>query len=84
MLNKNRLKAKLVKNNQLNVVHDNDLENLLKSLNVFDAVIKGQKECLFCKKTITVENIASIVPQESIIEFTCDNIKCQARLVGLG
>lgn len=83
MLNNKRLRAKVVKNNQLNVVHDNDLENLLKSLNVFDSVMAGQKECLFCKKTIVMENIMSIVPHKGMIEFTCNSPKCQSRLVGL-
>jgi hypothetical protein len=83
MFNKKRLKAKIVKNNQLNVVHDSDLESLLKSLNVYNDVISSQKKCLFCETIITLENITSIIPYEGAIEFTCNNTKCQAKLVGL-
>lgn len=83
MFNKKRLKAKIVKNNQLNVVHDSDLENLLRSLNVYDAIMSGQKKCLFCETNITMENILSIVPHKGTIEFICNNTKCQAKLVGL-
>lgn len=72
-----------MKNNQLNVVHDNDLESLLRSIGAYDAVVKGEKQCLFCGNTITFDNISSIVPHEGAVEFTCDSPECQARLVGL-
>ena len=83
MFNKNRLKAKIVKDSKLNVVHDDDLETLLKSLKVYDDVISGKKKCLFCESVITMENIDSIVPQNKEVQFTCDNIECHSKLIGL-
>lgn len=78
-----RLKAKIVKDNQITAVHDDDLVSLLTSLNVLGSVQNGEKKCLFCKKIITLENIDSIVPHEGSIEFTCDNFECHAKLIGL-
>ena len=77
-----RLKAKVVKDNHLNVVHDDDLECLLRSLNVYESVRNGEKKCLFCDGIITMENIDSIVPYEGIVQFTCDNNECHSKLIG--
>lgn len=78
---KHLLRAKLIKNNQLNVVHDDDLVGLLKTLAVYNSVIKGNHKCLFCGRTITLDNIDSIVPSEGTVQFTCDNEKCHAKLL---
>ncbi len=76
------LGASLMKNNKLNVVHDDDLVGLLKSLKVYDAVVDGQYKCLFCERTITLDNIDSIVPYQGSVQFTCDNDDCHAKLLG--
>ena len=83
MLNKNGLKAKIVKNDKLNVVHDNDLEHLLKSLDVYNGVVGGSFNCLFCGGIITMENIDSIVPHNGTVQFTCDGLECHAKLIGM-
>lgn len=74
----------IMKNNQMKAVHDDDLDSLLKSLNVFDSVCSGKYECLFCHKKITVDNIDAIVPYENSIQFTCDSPECHLKLIGLG
>lgn len=71
-----------MKNNQMKAVYDNDLEKLLKSLGVYEEVVAGKYNCLFCDNTITVENIDSIVPHEQSIRFTCDNPSCHSKLIG--
>lgn len=83
MLNIKKTRAKLVNNNKLSVVHDDDLEVLLKSLNVYESVLNKEKRCLFCNSLITIDNIDSIVPQDGKVEFTCDDIKCHGKLIGL-
>lgn len=77
-----RIGAKIVKDNQMKAVHDNDLENLLKSLGVYDDVVLGKFECLFCKKKITLDNIDSIVPHNNSVQFTCDEPECHLKLIG--
>lgn len=71
-----------MKNNQLNVVHDDDLIKLLKSLSVYDSVVNGEHKCLFCDNVITLDNLESIVPHEGTIQFTCDATDCHAKLIG--
>ena len=82
MFNNFGLKAKIVKNNEINCVHDDDLEKLLKSLGVYDDVISERYNCLFCQKTITIDNLDSIVPHEGKIQFTCDKDECHKKLLG--
>lgn len=78
------LGANIMKNNKMKAVHDNDLENLLQSLRVYDNVINGKCNCLFCGSVITLDNIDSIVPYENKVQFTCDKQECHLKLIGLG
>lgn len=76
------LGVNIMKNNQMKVVHDDDLERLLKSLNVYEDVSNGKYECLFCHNKITLQNIDAIVPYEGSVQFTCDNPDCHLHLIG--
>lgn len=80
----NHIGAKIVKENKMKAVHDNDLVNLLRSLNVYNDVINGKCNCLFCNQEITLDNLDSIVPYEGAIQFTCDNPECHFKLIGWG
>lgn len=71
----------LMKDNSIKAVYDADLEMLLKKLEVFDSVIAGKCHCIFCGRTITLENLDSIIPQEQTIAFSCSQIDCRNRLV---
>ncbi len=73
--------ARIMKNSTMKMVHDDDLENLLKSLDVYNGVISGEFHCLYCGKTITIDNLSSIVPFEQRVEFTCDANDCQEKLI---
>lgn len=79
-----KIGANVVKDNQMKVVHDDDLCNLLRSLNVYEDVINQKYKCLFCGNTITIDNINSIVPHEQAVQFTCDAPKCHLKLLGWG
>lgn len=72
-----------MKENKMKVVHDKDLKTLLQSLGVYENVIEGKFECLFCGDKISFENIDSIVPYEESIQFTCDKLECHAKLIGM-
>lgn len=76
------LKAKLMKNNQMKMVHDKDLENLLRSLGIYENVIENKCTCLFCGQTMTLDNIDSIVPHNNTVQFTCDKEECHLKLIG--
>lgn len=77
-----RIEANIMKDNQMKAVHDDDLVKLLKSLNVYENVIAGKYECLLCKRSITLDNIDSIVPFEQTVQFTCDDPSCHLKLIG--
>lgn len=77
-----RIKARIMKDNQMKAVHDDDLKELLISLNVYTDVINHKYKCLFCERDITFDNIDSIVPHNSTIQFTCDNPNCHLHLIG--
>lgn len=83
MFNNRRLKAKLMEDNKLSMVHDDDLEKLLKSLGTYEDVKNKKKKCIFCESVITMDNIDSIVPHDGKVQFTCDKTECHARLIGL-
>lgn len=78
-----KIGAKIVKANKMKVVHDNDLENLLRSLKVFDDVVNGNCNCLFCDEKVTLDNIDSIVPYDESVQFTCDRAECHEKLIGM-
>lgn len=77
-----KIGADIVKDNKMKMVLDNDLAHLLKSLNVYDGVLKKEYKCLFCDDVITVENIDSIVPYNGTVQFTCDKPLCHMKLIG--
>lgn len=78
----NYIGAKIVKENKMKAVHDKDLENLLKSLHVYENVINGKYSCIFCGNEITLDNIDSIVPYDESVQFTCDKLECHQKLLG--
>lgn len=57
----------------LNAVHDNDLEALLKKLNLLDKIKSGEFKCKFTKEIITLENLHSIFPEEGTIKLVSDS-----------
>ena len=57
----------------LNTVHDNDLEELLKKLNLLDKIKSGVLKCKFTKEIITLENLHSIFPEEGTIKLVSDS-----------
>lgn len=76
-----KLGADIVKDNKIEAVHDDDLIQLLKSLNIYSDVVNGKCKCLFCKSTITIDNIDAIVPHKGKVCFTCDKDSCHERLI---
>ena len=57
----------------LNVVHDNDLIDLLKKLNLFEKIQKGELRCKFTDTVITIQNLHSIFPESGSIKLVCDS-----------
>lgn len=61
---------------EISAVHEKDLKELLKSLNLLDQVKNGLVNCKFCDVRITLENLQCIYPKDNEIVFCCDKISC--------
>lgn len=57
----------------LNAVHDNDLEPLLKKLNLYNSVMEGRVKCKFTEIIITLDNLHSIFPESGTIKLVCNS-----------
>jgi hypothetical protein len=60
----------------IHAVHDDDLEEFLKRINVLGKFTSGQINCSLCKETITRENLYSIFPDSGDIKFSCNKPEC--------
>jgi len=76
MSHKKEGQAKMVIDSKIKAVHDDDLTGLLVSLNVYNGVLEGAFNCHFCEMGITVDNIASLFPQDNEIKFCCNAARC--------
>ena len=65
----------------LKAVHDDDLEELLKSLGLYSDFMHGKLKCAFCKQVITWDNLHSLFPDSGQIKCTCANPSCVALLM---
>ena len=68
---KRRLKKEVV-----NAVHDDDIEQFLVSLGVFNDVLAGKYKCLICNQPIDIENIGIITTKDNKIKFVCESPSC--------
>ena len=74
-------RVSIMKENKVQAVHDDDLIQLLQSLNIYEDVINEKCKCLFCDGLITIDNIDSIVPYNNKVCFTCDKDECHKKLI---
>lgn len=74
----------LMKNGQIQAVHQDNLVEFLKSIEEYDRVINGQAKCYFCGNTVTIDNIQSIFPLNGEINYCCNDEKCYTTLIDRG
>ncbi len=79
---KNRFwEGKYMETGEIKAILDEDFENLLKKLNVYDAVVSGTVSCEFCHKAINISNISMVFPKEGHVCFCCDKKECTDQLL---
>ena len=67
------------KSEKLYTVFNEDLIDLLKSINKWEALEKGELFCKICFTPITLKNLQIILPKENgEFEFICNDTKCIA------
>lgn len=58
-------------------IYKEDLQKILQSLNELEPINNGERLCLICAKTISIENIQLVIPrQNNKYDFICDNPTC--------
>lgn len=57
-------------------VHDRDLEDFLKDLNLLEEVQRGELKCPVCSCTITFNNIGFISMHGEEVQICCDDLNC--------
>jgi len=72
--------VQLMKEDTIKAVHDDDIEEFFKSLDVYEDFISGKLVCYNCGTTITKENLYSIFPKNDEVTICCDNPECIACL----
>lgn len=60
----------------IHAVHDRDLENLLRSLNLLDDLRAGKIKCNECQCEVSEDNLGFIYPYEGKIRVCCDKPGC--------
>lgn len=79
---KNRFwEGKHMDTSEIKAILDQDFENLLHKLNVYDAVVAGTVQCAFCHDTVNLLNISMVFPQDSEVRFCCDKKVCTDKLL---
>lgn len=66
---------------RIKAVHDYDLETLLRSLNILDALKQGQLHCAVCGASLTLENLQSLFPNGDKVGLCCDKAGCLERVL---
>lgn len=67
------------KSEKLYTVFDEDLIELLKSINQWDALQRGELFCVNCKTPITLKNLQIIIPNnKEDFDFICNVTGCIA------
>lgn len=61
----------------LTAVHDTDLLKVLKKLNIYDSIVRGELQCSICGKKIVLENLGGLYKGcDGSAKLVCNNIKC--------
>lgn len=68
---------------RIEAVYDEDLESVLRDLDLYEGVVGGSLRCNFCGKAVTIDNLQFIFSKNGEIGVSCDNPNCIERL-GLG
>jgi len=66
----------MTERHEIKAVHKNDLEEMLIGLEMLENVKEGRINCKFCGKTITLENLGCLYPQNNEVVFSCNDIEC--------
>jgi len=64
----------------IKVVHEEDLQRLLKSLRIYGEIEQGNFTCMCCNEVITFDNLWGLLRRDGIIHVICSNAECISKL----
>lgn len=74
----------VMKQGEIQAVHDDDLEMFLKSIGEYERVASGEVKCHFCGCVVNLDNLECIFPYEGDVSYCCSNTVCYEKLIALG
>jgi hypothetical protein len=64
-------------NNELKAIYNEDLEELLQSVNELEPINNGERFCKECGTPISLNNIQMVIPKKGQpYEYVCDSVIC--------
>jgi len=60
----------------LNIVHDDNLEELLDNLELLTPIRQEKVKCKFCKNPVKLDTINGIFPESNTIKISCNQPEC--------
>lgn len=66
---------------EIKAILDQDFENLLRKLNVYDSVVAGEVKCAFCNEPVNLSNISMVFPHNGEVCFCCGKKSCTDKLL---
>ena len=60
----------------LKAVHDDDLNELLRSLNIYNDFLNKKMKCAFCGYSVTYDNLHSLYPDSGSVKLCCNKPQC--------
>lgn len=64
----------------VNAVHEDQFVGFLKTLGIYDDVMKRTKKCKFCGMPVNYDHIATVFAESGEIKLICDKPECMAKL----
>ena len=71
---------KLNDREKISAVHDDELLDFLKGINMYQPIVEGKCKCKYCSKVMTFQNITAVFPESNVIKFVCDDVRCVLKL----
>ena len=65
---------------EVKAVWQSELEHLLSSLSILEPLLLGELTCAVCGRTVDLDNLGAIMPQEDRVLVLCDYVPCIRRL----
>ena len=66
---------------RIRAVHEQDLEELLNSLGLFELMAQGELKCGICGSIANLDNLLCIYPSDDKVKVCCKNPQCYERIL---